>query len=757
MSASDRLRRLCIAATLLLNACAAPPRAPQNELLAARAEAVLARSGIGTDALRLVDNMLRHEPGPPHAAPPLVRALLGDPVGAADAQALFERAVPRALLAFDPPGQAGAATTLDGLVAAYVSELAAAQALLREATAHVPLDAQALVKETESGFVEALRAAASLHRPLLARANAQFLRATAAFVAGLRTIGSAGSPPAGRRFDSPIGPVSIGTTGDDRHGPQPALIVDPGGNDAYERAPLGGAGVSVIVDLGGNDVYAGSDLAAHGFSALIDFSGDDEYRMSGPGLGAAIAGAALLIDLGGNDRYEAERFAQGAAAFGLGVLVDFAGDDRYTVRAWGQGFAMADGVGLLWDRAGNDRYSAAGLADAYARGAGVSFAQGAAFGLRTSLGGGIGILRDDAGDDAYEAEMFAQGTGYYYGLGLLWDRSGEDQYRAVRYAQGNGVHEAVGILRDESGNDHYALKIGVGQGMGLDLAVGLLYDGAGADRYQAGVHAQGNATGNGIGLLFDAGGADQWHLSADPRGWGRSEPARGLPSFGLLLHDPAQGSFWREGSAVAVPRDGAPLPVAAGDRFCPAVPPAAAQSTEPFAAAVRSLEHVFRNSPGNAATFAYVQERLTRDLQAALAELPGDDFTVTWVVGSALPCTLRQASADEAAGMWRAMEATLATAPASPAAFAIASALRERPAPPEQLQRIVEALERHPSCAVRAAALRLRGSASAAHAALGSSCWRLQAAALELLGRLGADAGPRDVPSFLRPRPASAR
>ena len=273
----------------------------------------------------------------------------------------------------------------------------------------------------------------------------RFFEATLRFAQALRNV----PLPRATRFSSEIGLVVIGTPEKDSHGPGAALIIDPGGNDSYLRAPATGGAVSVIVDLEGDDRYAGSDVAAGALSALVDFSGHDRYAMSGPGLAAAIGGAALLVDFAGDDRYEARELGQGAAAFGTAALIDLEGDDEYVLVAWGQGFGMADGVGLLWDRAGNDRYSATGRADPYARGGSVSFAQGAAFGLRTTLGGGIGILRDDSGNDAYEAEMFAQGTGYYYGLGMLWDRSGDDEYRAVRYGQGNGVHEAVGVLAED--------------------------------------------------------------------------------------------------------------------------------------------------------------------------------------------------------------------------------------------------------------------------------------------------------------------
>ena len=741
-------------AALLVTSCATAP--VHDDVLAARVDAELAKRGLEGDSLQLIDNLVRHEPGPPPAAPALVRELFAKPLAAADAASLFRRAVPAELLAFDGVAPSGASAALDELIADYIVELAAAQAVLRRAVSGVPIDAAGVLKEFESGLdsSSALLGLAPVDRIEIGRASEQFTRATARFIAGLRAAGSTlRFPEQPQRYNSAIGLVSIGTRGSDRHGFDAALIIDPGGDDIYERAPVTDARVSLVFDLGGNDRYVGTDLVVNGLAALVDFSGDDRYEASGPGLGAAVAGVSLLVDFSGNDTYEAQFFGQGAAAFGVGALLDYEGDDGYRLRAAGQGFGIAGGLGLLWDRAGNDRYRADGLTDAYGRGGEVSFAQGAAFGFRTRLAGGIGILRDDAGNDTYEAQMFAQGTGYYYGIGLAWDLAGDDQWRAVRYAQGNGVHEAVGVLRDEAGDDAYELSYGVGQGMGLDLGLGVLFDAAGDDRYQATVHAQGNATSNGIGLLFDRAGADEWRMSADPRAWGRAEPARRLPSLGLLLYEPGRAAFFRESKPVAPPNDGAPIgvPEPSTERTCPPaadVPPSEEAS---FAHALRSLEFLFRGRPADPATQAYVRQRLVNDLQDALAELPRDDFTTEWILGNFLPCVLREATPDEAGEMWDAMERTLVSDLESPFAIAMALALRERPAPPAQNARITQALARHRSCQVRGAALVLENSAPAAQAALRSSCWFLQATALSILAKLGAgmDAEAR-LPSLLR-------
>jgi len=714
-----------------------------------------------------------------------VRELLAGPLAAADAATLFYRTVPGALRRFvdeasaapqpqPVPGEMPA--PLRDLLDVYLGELAEVQRILRTAVRGAPIDGQALVLELRDHLPSAdrLRAvAAGVDQVALDRATTRFLNATAHFVRALReSDGRLRFPDKAVRFDSAVGVVAIGSHGDDVHGPDAAVIVDPGGNDTYVRAPAMGGVVSVIIDLGGDDRYRGSDLAVHALSAIVDFSGNDSYVMTGPGLGAAIAGAAVLVDFSGDDSYAAEVFGQGAAAVGLGVLVDLGGKDTYRLRAGGQGFGLAGGVGLLWDRGGNDAYVAGGLPDVYGRGGGRSWAQGAALGARTTLGGGIGILRDDAGNDLYEAEMFAQGTGYYYGLGLLWDGGGDDRYRAVRYAQGNGVHEAVGLLRDESGNDSYELSFGVGQGMGLDLAVGVLFDGSGDDSYQAQVLAQGAATANGVGLLVDTGGADRWSLGADPNSWGRAEWSRRLPTSGLLVYDSARAVFVREGKVFAQPRDAAsyggpyasapPAHEASGELDCPTVQPGAADNTLSSAEALRKSGVGFAGGAADAAAYAETQRRLTARLRATLAELPADDFNVSWALSPVLRCAFVGAAPGQAAEMWIALEQVLAEQPATPFAGAFAFALRARPPPPPQLERILAALDAQPGCGVRSAALRLRGTAAAdtalrasavraAESALRSPCWRLQASALAVLRQLGAvpaDSAAR--PSFLR-------
>ncbi|HEY6966436.1 MAG TPA: hypothetical protein VI229_03120 [Burkholderiales bacterium] len=550
------------AAALLLSGCAALPPAPPPSPLEARIAAILERRGPGAGSLSLITEILGSRPLPPQI-PPLVRELLARPGAAADAAAIFERAVPHALSRFAASGPEpvalAAPVDIRELLDPYLRDLAEAQRVLRGALGGGEIATELVLEGMRKDLPSSEWLAPLSHgvdAAELQRANDLFLVATLRFTNVLRThAGNIRFPDRAERFESAIGTVQIGSAGEDEHGPEAAVIVDPGGNDRYRRAPATGGAVSVIFDLGGDDQYSGSDFALHGFSAIVDLAGNDQYRMQGPGVGAAVAGASLVLDFAGNDVYEADLFGIGAGALGLGAVVDFAGDDSYRVRAGGQGLGVTGGVGLLWDLAGDDRYVASGLPDAYDRGGGVSMAQGCGLGLRPRYGGGIGILRDDAGNDRYEAEMFAQGVAYWFGAGLLWDRAGNDTYSAVRYAQGNGVHLAVGTLRDDSGDDNYSLTVGVGQGMGLDLAVGVLYDAAGNDDYTGPNLVQGSATDNGIGILFDAGGTNRWRADLPEGGWGYAKPSRERPSIGLLLYEPAGALFERSGKVLQPPGD----------------------------------------------------------------------------------------------------------------------------------------------------------------------------------------------------------
>ncbi|MEA3192227.1 MAG: hypothetical protein QOD26_560 [Betaproteobacteria bacterium] len=662
--------------------------------------------------LAVIGNTLRHEAPPPPTAPPLVRELLDQPLAALDAGAIFERAVPRPLVDAAVVAPPPAPQPFQRLLAEYIEELVRARAELLVATGNAPFDEAAMLADLRAnGHPSAdrlLQVAMATDLDGLAVANERFLIATMRFARALRTATDLPHQPT--RIETAIGTVVVGSRGNDRHAPGAALIIDPGGDDIYERAPATGGAVSVVIDLDGNDTYNGADVAVRGFSAIVDFAGDDRYEMQGPGLGAAVAGASLLLDLAGNDTYRVPHVGQGMAAFGIGALLDLGGDDRYDLDAWGQGFGLAGGLGLLWDAAGNDRYAARGPADAFDRGGGLSGAQGAGMGPRTLLAGGIGILRDDAGDDEYIAEMFAQGTGYFYGLGLLWDRGGNDRYQAVRYAQGTGVHEAVGVLRDEAGDDRYELRFGVGQGMGLDLALGVLADASGDDAYTAGVLAQATATANGIGVLHDAGGADRFEIGSGERQWGQAEWLRGLPSTGVFVYDTARATFRSAGAALPAPP-----------------PPKKVFEAEPVGACPAGI----KVDP------------------AELGTVRREHFDAMFDLGQRLRCAL--ADPAQSAALWPALDSELQRDPASALAAWIAIAFRFHPPPAPLRDSVLERLDAHPYCSVRVLALEAARRADVARRALAASCFRLQATAVRTLEKLGAPV-PKDapLPAFLR-------
>jgi hypothetical protein len=310
----------------------------------------------------------------------------------------------------------------------------------------------------------------------------------------------------------------------------------------------------------------------------------------------------------------------------------------------------------------------------------------------------------------------------------------------------------------------------VGQGMGLDLAVGMLFDGAGNDRYRAPLLAQGAATANGLGILADGGGTDHWRVDDTQGTWGRAEWARGMPTLGVLVYDPATAVFEHKDAEFWPPRDaaaaGGPLGDAPAKHVAPAAPrcpeavPAAGETTLPLAELLRRLAPAFAGQPFDPVIYAEARRRLTTQLEVSLAELPRDDFDVALSLAEALRCAVTAATAEEAAALWNAMERVLAAQ--TPFAGPVMAGLGERPAPAPQMARMLAALDAYPACGVRAAALRLRADtatdessrASAARIAqsvLKSSCWRLQAAAQGVLRQFDVKPEPGVVlPTFLR-------
>jgi hypothetical protein len=341
---------------------------------------------------------------------------------------------------------------------------------------------------------------------------------------------------------SPFGDVVFGTTRNDHYAGNPAIIVDPGGNDIYQLDPLPAGRHRIILDYGGDDSYiapAGNDLGAarFGWSILADFAGDDIYRAGSFSLGSGWFGIGLLFDLGGRDVYIGDTHTQGAGSFGIGLLYDAGStNDQYSASLFAQGFGFAGGLGVLADAGGNDIYSAGGkyedilrYRDHY-----VSLSQGFGYGIRPHFSGGIGLLLDRNGNDTYVADIFGQGCSYWWAFGGLLDGGGNDQYSAYQYAQGSATHMTAGCLYDVSGGDRYESK-GVSQGCGHDWAVAILIDSSGNDRYIATDLSQGAGSANGIGIQIDGAGDDGYYVTSVANTQGYGNPRREYGSIGLFL------------------------------------------------------------------------------------------------------------------------------------------------------------------------------------------------------------------------------
>jgi len=267
-------------------------------------------------------------------------------------------------------------------------------------------------------------------------------------------------------------------------------------------------------------------------------------------------------------------------------------------------------------------------------------------------------------------------------------------------------------------------------------------------------------------------------MGTDRRSWGRAEWLRGLPTTGLVLYDPARAVFLREGKTFSAPplaaELGRPLgggPVAHEANAKPQCPETTSSAGEalPLAEALRRAEPGFAGGAADPEAYASARQILTRQLKSGIVGLPRGDFNVDWMLSHALRCALAGATPGEAVGMWNDLEGVLQGEPATPFAGAFAFALRDRPAPVPQMQRILRVLDAHPACGVRASALTLSQVAAAdasaraqvvtaAQKALRSPCWRLQAAALTVLRRL--DVAPdvdATLPTFLRDRASVAQ
>jgi HEAT repeat protein len=345
------------------------------------------------------------------------------------------------------------------------------------------------------------------------------------------------------------GPVVIGGPGRNVYQGCFALILDTGGDDAYELVDREEVPFRLIYDHSGRDYYYAGEEAALagaliGVSVILDREGDDSYRAPALSLGSAIMGAAVLHDLAGDDSYISGAFSQGAAFLGVGIILDESGHDTYVAGMQSQAFGYVMGSGIILDRGGNDTYHTRMAQtdilrydDHY-----LSLSQGCAFGSRPDYSGGIGLLIDSRGNDLYSSDIFGQGVAYWFAAGALVDRHGHDYYCSYQYAQGSGVHLAFGLLLDQQGNDFYQSK-GVSQGCGHDLSLGLLADFSGNDCYTATDLSQGAGNANGTGILFDADGTDSYSAKDRVNVSGYGNYRRNFGSIGLQV-DVRGGDFY---------------------------------------------------------------------------------------------------------------------------------------------------------------------------------------------------------------------
>jgi len=395
-------------------------------------------------------------------------------------------------------------------------------------------------------------------------------------------------PLRGFRFETPLGPVRILSSANDRLAvgievpmeevaregtvsePNGAvLIVDLGGDDTYLgrvgtpnlAGVVSGNGVGLlrpiaaVIDLGGNDVYDGSGSRGSiacgllGIGAIFDLRGNDTYRGQGDSVGRALYGSSMLIDLEGSDLYETTgRYSQGAAHMGVALLLDLSGDDRYHLDTLGQGLGGTGGVGMLIDLDGDDEYLARdnGEPSPMFRGLSVSMAQGVGCGRRAdfgdgySLAGGWGMLLDLAGDDSYHASVWSQGAGYWWGVGVLEDREGDDRYRNAWYSLGSAAHFSVGHAVDLSGSDQYNLDnpsaIGQYMGSARDGSIGIFIDGDGNDRAVVRNRSGGCADLGSIGIFWSRRGNDRYTVDLD-------EAANSDGALGEVIGYPSFQSF----------------------------------------------------------------------------------------------------------------------------------------------------------------------------------------------------------------------
>ncbi len=380
----------------------------------------------------------------------------------------------------------------------------------------------------------------------------QLVAATERLKAYLAT--SAQLPAVSWEMDTPMGRISIDTTGRDNvyRLKNSLLIIDVGGNDTYEFLPSEDRRrISVLLDHQGNDHYVAStpgtdpSAATLGYGILWDTEGDDRYQGTQHAQASALFGAAMLIDERGTNSFNAISHAQAQAVAGMAILLGGTGNDSYVAQTHAQASAGPQGVAMLLETAGNDSYLLGNTPlvrpSPQSPSRNTSMGQGAGRGIRAnamdgiSTTGGIGILIDMAGTDQYVAQVFAQGAGYQMGLGILVDDDGDDQFDAAWYGMGAAAHAGAGILlKRGNGNNRYRASHATSIGAAHDFSVGIFVDEAGNDSYELGDLGLGAAHDNSFSLFVDGGGNDAYRVESQPC---RAFGAAHITAWGGLRED----------------------------------------------------------------------------------------------------------------------------------------------------------------------------------------------------------------------------
>ncbi len=379
-------------------------------------------------------------------------------------------------------------------------------------------------------YFAVLDTAASFDYPNMYRAAGPVTQA----LDGIRNLGLYYVPQTSSpwSWDTPIGMVKIGGSGNDTHSADEYLLVlDPGGDDTYNCQA--GANVSmnnpfsICIDLAGDDKYNDNGNGQYAYGAgrmgvgvLWDVYGDDVYNNFRGCEGFGHWGVGLLLDSGGNDRYNSDGTSQGSGYMGIGMMIDEWGDDQYDCYQYSQGFGFVKGWGLAYDHEGNDRWTANDTDIKYPSAQtaehNVSMSQGQGFGLRwdsqtTFQSGGQGILFDHAGDDQYSCGVFGGGCAYWFGTGILADYGGNDTMYGIWYVYGATAHYGTAFLLSKGdGNDSYTSTTGVGVGGGHDFSNTFFLEEGGNDTYDTTAHSIGAGNECGVGVFVDYSGDDNY-------------------------------------------------------------------------------------------------------------------------------------------------------------------------------------------------------------------------------------------------------